>query len=1049
MSSSPLPVPSKAALTALRGLIVGTSCTLALVAEDRRRRINNAIRVIENGEKVKAARNYRAGGTEFAVALEQEALFGGATFSALLGEDATKQLSDRLCLETSGKRNKRKAREAEPELRLEAPTIAAPPRENRSKLEQIGSTTAEQLKPTAKPNPFIQSSSPELKIKVIPKGQLWPAIDPELTRAYTPPTIDEAVPKILGACDSQDPREIRGAVQMALGILEYGIPLETDYKHWIVATALLCRECQSRGWIQEAAKIFEKTVNQKGLQLEEEEYVSYRPMQLITSLVWQYRSQAHNRAERLGNAEQLTYAARLFKGIPNKCTIDSLRADISASSKQLIEALLSVGKFKEADTLVFRRVFFSLDLEGIPEWNSCELAVWFMRKLHEVREHKRVVRMFLGYYFNSPSNEVLVYEVGDIVLGSVESACHSRAADVLRKLLRICSGLCKLRTSWAIKLISLDWESHKDFEKVEGLFEELRADLEGSITHPDGAYRIMVELALKAGQEARAEEYLAKAAIFNPGASSDPRILGIFAKHHAKLGDWDGVRALFQRTNVEAETQEAGKARANAFVPVLKAFAETHSIRETDDFTRSYVDELQVPLCGYTVQLMAKHYGAVRDFATFMGWVRYCSQAGFEIDAHFTNSILAFLLRCRVSFKNLRHVFDVLSQLSPGSVDKQTARIMTKAALVGDFGSLRTGRVRDKAAMRRLRSLMPGRLRPAINTNIRTHNLQGHDLVLAMQIALVQGHPTRAISLWKRTLRKGAYDEVACYQHRHALQLAVSAVMKMSPDARGASLHDILRFAQQHGQEITHATNHIIALQLAQLGPTGSSGNMYKTVQSTLDMFEKRGIVLTDVALNRAADMCLKAGHPKAAIMYAQKAAESRGRQRYYNIHNLRILLGASVEMFDVEGVRHAIAGGLASDFKDTAGFLQTLKYARRRARKAPMAVSETQRQETCAIIQQGIEDAVGIRKNLREERAKFEHEAAKIMARAALDAGRPPGDIDLLGGKDDAAVEQFMRDMGLDGYCEAQGPLPSKRLPVIVDIEDECANPRIAVVAR
>ena len=55
-----LRVPKKAALTALRGLIAGTSCTLLLVTEDRRRRINQARSAIENAEKLCLVKQYHA-----------------------------------------------------------------------------------------------------------------------------------------------------------------------------------------------------------------------------------------------------------------------------------------------------------------------------------------------------------------------------------------------------------------------------------------------------------------------------------------------------------------------------------------------------------------------------------------------------------------------------------------------------------------------------------------------------------------------------------------------------------------------------------------------------------------------------------------------------------------------------------------------------------------------------------------------------------------------------------------------------------------------------
>ncbi len=64
---------SKVALTALRGLVLGTSCTLALVAEDRRRRINNAVNVIETSKKLKASKHYHGGGAGLALAVEGEA----------------------------------------------------------------------------------------------------------------------------------------------------------------------------------------------------------------------------------------------------------------------------------------------------------------------------------------------------------------------------------------------------------------------------------------------------------------------------------------------------------------------------------------------------------------------------------------------------------------------------------------------------------------------------------------------------------------------------------------------------------------------------------------------------------------------------------------------------------------------------------------------------------------------------------------------------------------------------------------------------------------
>lgn len=59
---TPVPVPSKAAIRALRGLVLGTTCSLALVAEDRRRRINAANLAVRNARTIRFASRYHARG---------------------------------------------------------------------------------------------------------------------------------------------------------------------------------------------------------------------------------------------------------------------------------------------------------------------------------------------------------------------------------------------------------------------------------------------------------------------------------------------------------------------------------------------------------------------------------------------------------------------------------------------------------------------------------------------------------------------------------------------------------------------------------------------------------------------------------------------------------------------------------------------------------------------------------------------------------------------------------------------------------------------------
>ncbi|KAK0391291.1 hypothetical protein NLU13_0792 [Sarocladium strictum] len=54
------PVPSRAAIHALRGLVFGTSCSVVLIAEERRRRLKTVRAAAENARKIHAAKTHRA-----------------------------------------------------------------------------------------------------------------------------------------------------------------------------------------------------------------------------------------------------------------------------------------------------------------------------------------------------------------------------------------------------------------------------------------------------------------------------------------------------------------------------------------------------------------------------------------------------------------------------------------------------------------------------------------------------------------------------------------------------------------------------------------------------------------------------------------------------------------------------------------------------------------------------------------------------------------------------------------------------------------------------
>ncbi|GAB1318867.1 Pentatricopeptide repeat protein [Madurella fahalii] len=977
--SSSLPVPSKAALTALRGLVVGTSCTLALIAEDRRRKINNAVRVIENGERIKSARRYRAGSGALAVAMEEEALWDPSLLSVFPGslpqqhngapsptQTQLKGRKNAVPVNGLGIEKMAGMPEPGPARRTE---IDSPKQEEASKTKTKNAAPARTDRSTKKPEPFIPKSS-RPRIAPLRAGPSWLRQNPDVLEAYAFPTNDEIVAKVQRACETREPRQIGTALRFVLEAIGANVAPDNQNQPWIEATALLCRTCQEEGRISDALKLLEQVLARGPL--EEGAYVKHEPFSLIESLLGQADP---DEATSEVFKKNLTIATNLFLPTFTERPIEP-NPRVYELGRRILEMSFSADRMQRVIGL-YRRCNL------VAGENSDSLTSWFLTKLHEKHDYKSVVKIFLSTYAKSSPTEGSVRAIGDIVVHSVESAHNYRSDEVLKTLHGICASLgnAKLESRWAMKLLVSHWTQHRNFEKVEYLFELLRTPgLKKTVFRPGGVYRVMVELALEAGEEMKAQSYFIDAITQNPSQASDVQLLGVLARSFAQKGDWQSVRNAFKA--MDWESKRDSKAHGRVFVPILKAYIQNHTVHETEDFVRSYVDGLKVPLCSYTVTLMAKQYAAIRDVKSLIDWLGYCSQQGFTVDAAFSNSILVSCRReWNFPFRELRTLFRKLRVLNPDFVDRHTERVMADAALSDS-------KCGGKAARGRLLSLRidPNKL------PVKNKCAQVEDVLLAMKEALTCGRPDSALRIYKRALYLGMPFS------QNALRLAVQARLKSAPDGYNGAF-DLLRDAQQRHHDINPAVNYLLAVQLGEITAGRDTAETFNTVDTTLAQFEKNGIRLTDTSLHRAALTCLAAGHFRGAVGYALKAAEARGFSSAgpcYNLQNFRILLSAYAELVDLAGLRDTIGRGLASRYREDTACLKAMKHARARiARSQARGVTEQERRQARAVVDGGIKDIVEARRRLREDGKKLEREALEIMKRAAADAGREPVDFE------------------------------------------------------
>ncbi|KAK3294903.1 uncharacterized protein B0H64DRAFT_433970 [Chaetomium fimeti] len=977
--SSSLPVPSKAALTALRGLLVGTSCTLAVLAEDRRRKINNAVRAIENGEKIKSARRYRAGAGALAVAMEEEALWD-PRFGPLSDFGLELHRHDHTAKESGEARNQ------PPQWRAGEDgvgTLAETTRVTSVKGQTVAASTQSNTSNTtdtsspAKPGQLVKSPK-RAQIQPIPKptaslksSPSWASMSTEMVKSYSFPTNDEIVVQVHEACNTKDPVHIGTALRTLLDAIDHKLAPDNLNRPWIEATARLCRTCQEEGRLDDAARLLDRIISQ-GL-LQESDYVDHEPFTLIESLL--ARAELNQQAQDVYAAD-IDLAVNLF-GPKFVERPRGANQQVYSLGRRLLELCFAAGLVQRGFG-VYRRCIMSADDRGN------DLAAWFLQKLYERQDYTTVVRTFITTFAQSSPLKASLDTVGDMVVDSVELAHDHRPNEVLETLHRLCTGLgnTKLYPKWVMKLLTSHWRKHRKFEEVEVMFEKLQTPrLKDSVFRSRNIYRIMVELALEAGQEAKADSYFALAISQHRSLASDVKLLGVVARFHAADGDWEAVRADFEAMDQSREARD--QVRGQVFVPVLKAYAETHTVRETEAFLKFYVDELNVPLSSFMVTLMAKQYGAIRDVNSLIAWLDYCSQAEFPVDAAFSNAIL---VRCRrqwnFPFRDLRTLFRKLQVLNPDFVDKHTEQVMADAALSDSkYGG--------KAARGRLLSLhidlpeSPGR----------DKHVHAEDVIFAMKQALRSGSSRRAVQIYQRAIHSNMPFSP------HALQLAVQAHLTWAPtDFDGA--YTILRRAQIKGEDITQTINHLLAKQITSVASsTRNPQQADRLIRATLTHYHEAGIRITETSLHRAAALCLAVGHPWGAIHYALSAANERGTEPCFNLQNFKILLAAYADLLDADRLRETIARGLASFYREDGACRAALRQARARVARSQAPASrvsslEERKMRARAVVDEGIGRVVEARRELRAEGKVLEEAAVRIMRRAALDAGREEVDF-------------------------------------------------------
>ncbi|KAK0715850.1 hypothetical protein B0H67DRAFT_554291 [Lasiosphaeris hirsuta] len=974
--SSPARVPSKAALTALRGLLVGTSCTLALIAEDRRRRINNALRIIENGEKIKSAKRYYSGVAHAARPSTEEAPPDTTPSGAELSQ---------LVLQIPP----RKA-----ELKDQPWQAANEPNElNKQSISQFREASAAHDYDHSygrKGDNQANGPTPDEK----PKNIISPLMGPSTTTGSSlrsfiqldpkplTPIPDDIVSTVRERCRARKSSDVTSAVKL---VLETFSSYQMLYQHQKLglqdertreATALLCRTCQEMGRVEDAAAVFLSVTTH--VRLQPDEYDSYEPINLIKSLI---------DPNIPGASDIYVYRARALcaqRVLRPRLQSRPITTDIRVPQigKTLIVALFALGEFN-AVIRVFDCCMRYVDADVVTSVFSSPFIIWLVRKLEKNGVHEPGMRVFDQFFRTSPKRTLSSTQIHAIAGFLIQCATNtwqsSYPAKLLLLLLRLGSGKWQLEADWVIKLLIADWGSHQDFSNTESCFLSLwRANLEEAVAGSDSVYITIVRLALQSNEVRKAESIIDMATDHYPQISVDPRLLTQFAVHHARYGEWDTVWQIYQRMRRGSFEDEL--VRGRGFVAVLKLFIENHTAHETIEFARPYFDELNVLPCRLAVTLMGKQYASIRDFSELANWLQKCIDAGVKVNDTFSNTILEACHRHgNLPFRHVRTLYRKLELASPDFIGPYTDWVVSMAALEDRILDRRFARGRI-LSLRRRDTIVPDRYSDK------------RQILLAMKAAIADRQPARAIAIYKQACHLKMPFNEQCFR------VAVQAEMGRMREGADQRINALLQHAQENGADINEAANHVIALRLKEM--SSSVGRVLKdpnpavvnVVRSTLASYEERGITFAGITFNRAAQICLAARQFKDAIEYAHKAAAAENSEPCYHWENFRIIFMSYVEMMDAEGIRKSIAAALTTDYKES-DLCKSLLYDSWRRVMNPHTAPATieQRMKARGIIREGIVEVIKHRSILREKIMTFQEESLGIMIKAARDAGHEP----------------------------------------------------------
>ncbi|TLD30566.1 hypothetical protein PspLS_02762 [Pyricularia sp. CBS 133598] len=970
--TTPVPVPSKAAIRALRGLVFGTTCSLALVLETRRRRISTVQTAIHNGRRIKSHERYRADAADATIrALEEEILLQSSRPNYYADENPQSALS-----QSDLPWEAREPLSIGAPIGRDSPRATTNTRDHFECQESPDSRDGEQAKTgvhTAnttctesrnKRHLFVDHTKlkdprrpPVSNIKSRPRAALG------LMRLKGDP-ISTAASIVDSLCATGNKEDLVRAMNVLDSVFDAPMSdLEPHLQQILQSTAKLSRALQEAGSLSSAVKLMSVILRLHRvhrLVMDEELYWCHSPLPLADFVLAQEVPQYDLAID--------LFAPKFSKKPGPTNLVTAL--DVLKTGEKLFTKLLPRQSFRRVDKVLKRVKCYSC----IPGGHEFELRI--LRQLLESGELVRVVEFFLTQASVEDSSlqyESCFSEMGDMVFACVSDLGGYKALSVLERLLQARPHKHQIKVEWATQLLYLDWREHGQLERLVQGFEALEEKrFTEAVFHPDAPYRAMIQIMLEAGDESGARRLFEKLVAQMPSKKIDGRINLLFALARAKAGDFATMHTMLEE--ISKSQWPASTDRAACLVSILQAFSEKHTIKQTEEFLKDLLEMFQVKPSTYMVTFMAKLYGGVRDTKSLIGWIKFCINSGLKPGPHYSNALLRSChMDWKFHFMELRQVHRLLKRQGPESTNQVTANIMSKAALASPS-------VHKK-----------GTISFALSTKYKSSSRQAipdrHTVAVAMGKLIENDTPLKAVNLYRHATSMGMPHCQRC------LRLFVDASLNHYGEANiQGTLFYLQRVQEEEKVDTRGAISHVLAWQVKNIDRDLGYEHLERRIQEMLRKMRAAKLVFSGKALNGAAKLYSEAGNHQGAIGLALMAADEQGLVPGYCVTNFAVLLDGYIHTQQPDMVAGLVETATALGHWDKLagrgqGILKRLKHWRRRIEQLVMENPGSILKQALVHLETAIAELKSCRRQFEEDEWELKGMVQDVIKHAALQA--------------------------------------------------------------